>query len=305
MVYIAWGQFGFGQDFKEILAGDESQPLAGIPGKVDGADIVDELHRPERARGHGLKFGVYFSGALDWHVSDLPPIQSDRDLFTFRRQDSYSAKYAAVQLQELIHKFQPEVLWNDIEWPDSGKGTEPYSLQEIFKEYLLSVPEGVVNDRWGIPVQGFKTREYRNIDTLQPQPWEATRGLSRSFGFNRNDTENDCISGPELVKFFVDTVAKNGNLLINVGPRADGTIPEVQLKPLRELGSFMQSYGEIIYGSRPYRDGIINGAWWLEKAGEIFVFTLPGQQPEIPAELAGRQLILQSGVQTLDVYRLI
>ena len=55
----------------------------------------------------------------------------------------------------------------------------------------------------------------------------------------------------------------------------------------------------------PYRYGIISGAWWLEKAGEIFVFTLPGQQPEIPAEFAGRQLILQSGVQTLDVYRLI
>ncbi|WP_246099913.1 alpha-L-fucosidase [Tessaracoccus rhinocerotis] len=119
-------------------------------------DLIAEIH--DAVRAAGARFGVYFSGALDWHVSDLPPIQSDRDLFTLRRNDAEFSRYSTAQLDELIERFQPEVLWNDIEWPDGGKGGEDYALAAVFREYLRQVPDGVVNDRWGVPAHGFLTR---------------------------------------------------------------------------------------------------------------------------------------------------
>ncbi|MBK4162126.1 hypothetical protein GWP26_11530 [Corynebacterium macginleyi] len=82
-----------------------------------------------------------------------------------------------------------------------------------------------------------------------PGIYHSTRNGGRLLSTIRRSVAGRLVSGTEPRT--LHTVAKNGNLLINVGLRADGTIPEVQLKPLRELGAFMQSYGEIIYGSRP------------------------------------------------------
>ena len=150
---------------------------------------------------------MYFSGALDWHVSDLPPIQSDRDLFLLRRNDEGFARYAAAQLIELIDRFRPSVLWNDIEWPDGGKGPEDFGVAALWRHYLETVPDGVVNDRWGVPAHGFLTREYSNVDGIQEQVWEATRGLGLSFGYNAEEDEAHSLDAAGLIRYFVDVRA--------------------------------------------------------------------------------------------------
>ena len=192
-------------------------------------------------RKAGARFGVYFSGALDWHVSDFPPIESDTDLFRFRRQDELFSRYCADQLEELMARFAPDVLWNDIEWPDGGKGPDSFGVAALLSRYFAQVPEGVVNDRWGVPYHGFLTREYNHIDSIQDKVWESTRGLGFSFGYNQSEDTRHSLSGAELVRLFVDVVSKNGNLLINVGPRADGSIPELQLAAMREAGSLTRA----------------------------------------------------------------
>ena len=84
-------------------------------------------------------------------------------------------------------------------------------------------PDGVVNDRWGVPFHGFLTREYMEIDGVQDEVFEATRGLGFSFGYNQDEDARHCLSGAGLIRLLVDVVSKNGNLLINVGCPTDGS----------------------------------------------------------------------------------
>ena len=249
-------------------------------------DFIQELHDATRAAG--TRFGVYFSGALDWHVSDFPPIQSDRELFLFRRNDESFARYSTTQLEELIERFDPDILWNDIEWPDAGKKGDEYGLSTVFSRYLQRVPEGAINDRWGIPYRGFSTREYRRIDALLDYPWEATRGLGRSFGYNRNETDADSMSGVDLVQLLVDVVAKNGNLLINVGPRPDGSIPDVQAEAMNVMGDWLRVNGEAVYGTRPWREGVFGQQRIVEKESVAYVHVLEGDRLDLPSDLQGR-----------------
>ncbi len=213
-------------------------------------DLIREIAEATRARG--TRFGVYFSGALDWHVSDYPPIESDTDLFRFRRNDTNFARYSAAQLEELVDRFSPDVLWNDIEWPDAGKGGDDFGVAALLSRYFSKVSDGVVNDRWGVPYHGYLTREYSYVENIIDHPWECTRGLGYSFGYNQAESETDSLSGAELVRLLVDVVSKNGNLLINVGPSAEGRIPELQLRSMEQMGSWLRTNGEAIYGTRPW-----------------------------------------------------
>lgn len=214
-------------------------------------DIIAEL--AAAARGAGMRFGTYYSGALDWHVSSFPPIQSLTDLFTHRRNDERFAQYCFAQAAELIDRYSPDVLWNDIDWPDAAKPEGPHSLAALFARYFAEVPDGVVNDRWGVPYLGYRTREYRTEDAIIADVWEATRGLGASFGYNSAETDRHLIAPAELVHLLVDTVSKNGNLLLNIGPRGDGSLPQGQVDRLRHLGDWLGANGSAIYGTRPWQ----------------------------------------------------
>lgn len=215
-----------------------------------GRDLIAELAAATREAG--LRLGLYYSGALDWHVSDFPPMTSNDDLFALRRNDPAFAAYTAAQLRELIDRFAPDLLWNDIDWPDAGKHLGPDSLVELFTEYLSAVPDGLVNDRWGVPAHGVLTREYQDIDAVQDEVFEATRGLGLSFGYNADESAEHALDGPGLIRLLVDVVSKNGNLLINVGPRADGSIPPLQSAALEQLGEWLAAHGDAIHGTRPW-----------------------------------------------------
>ena len=83
-------------------------------------DLVGDL--ADAVRTAGLRFGVYYSGGLDWHVSDFPPLDSgDAVGDASRPKDAAYAAYAYLHVQDLIERYAPDVLWNDIEWPDAGK----------------------------------------------------------------------------------------------------------------------------------------------------------------------------------------
>ncbi|MCS4484302.1 alpha-L-fucosidase [Gleimia sp. 6138-11-ORH1] len=215
--------------------------------KLDVIDLITKLTREA-----GVKVGIYFSGALDWHCADFPPIQSDREIFTYRRNDPAFARYAAAQLTELIDRFKPELLWNDIDWPDAGKSNTKYSLSQLLKTFFTKTPEGIVNDRWGIPYHGYLTREYTHVANIIEKPWEATRGLGKSFGVNHHEADTDFLTLKGLLLYFTDVVSKGGNLLLNVGPNADGSLEPRQATLIRGLGKWMERYGKFIYGSRPW-----------------------------------------------------
>jgi alpha-L-fucosidase len=111
----------------------------------------------------------------------------------------------------------------------------------------------VINNRWEpFKIGDFSTPEYMKLDHISEHPWETCRGLGKSFGLNRIEGPDETIKPVDLVHLLVDVVSKNGNLLLNVGPEPDGTIPPIQLHRLQELGSWLQANGDAIFASRPW-----------------------------------------------------
>jgi alpha-L-fucosidase len=111
----------------------------------------------------------------------------------------------------------------------------------------------VIDDRFGVKHSDFKSPEYQVLKEISPTKWEECRGLGRSFGYNRAEGEAETIPADELIYLLVDIVSKNGNLLLDVGPEADGTIPPVQMTRLQALGTWLAQNGEAIYGTRPWK----------------------------------------------------
>ena len=238
------------------------------PGWHSARDYVGELAASVRRRG--LRFGLYYSGGLDWTFHN-PPITDFGSIFAcVPLGDDYRA-YANAQVRELIDRYQPSVLWNDIAWPDAD------TVPDLFAHYYDRVPDGVVNDRWmgdrglfqslrdpeGLatfngfvkaqiaattgempqpapPHCDFRCVEYADGAHMGDQKWESCRGLGLAFGYNANEETEDYLTGAGLVDLYRDVTGRGGNLLINVGPMADGTIPHVQATPLLALGSVLR-----------------------------------------------------------------
>jgi alpha-L-fucosidase len=209
-------------------------------------DFAGELATAVRKRG--LKFGVYYSGGLDWTFYRSPITNLWPDLFESMPKSIAYTAYADAHYFELIHRYAPDILWNDVNYPENG------DLPGIFSEAINANPDVVMNDRWRrlSELTHFTTPEYVIMDTITQRKWETCRGIGYSFGYNRVETAKQLLSSEELIKMFVDIVSKNGNLLINVGPQADGAIPENQLKPLKDLGKWLKLNGEGIYDSDPW-----------------------------------------------------
>ena len=99
----------------------------------------------------------------------------------------------------------------------------------------------------------IETHEYAAPEQAIPATWELTRGLGKSFGYNAQETAADTLSGTALVHLLADVVSKGGNLLVNVGPDGEGRILEIQKRPLRELGAWLQTNGEAIFETRAWK----------------------------------------------------
>lgn len=208
-------------------------------------DIVGDLTKSVRAKG--MRMGLYYSGGLDWTFNRTPIYNLDG--FTTTLPNSYEyAGIADAHWRELIEKYKPSVLWNDITYPLEG------NLEGIIADYYNLIPDGVINNRWGKKdgLSDFDTPEYNKMEAIQKKKWESCRGLGYSFGYNQYEGDETTLSSTELIHLFVDIVSKNGNLLLNVGPKPDGSIPEIQLSRLRDLGDWMSVNGEGIYGTSPW-----------------------------------------------------
>lgn len=206
-------------------------------------DVVGEL--TAAVRKQGMHMGLYYSGGYDWTF--VPgPIRTSAEFETVKPESEAYGKYANAQIHELIARYHPSVLWNDIDWPKTGDALG------VEADYYNAVPDGVIDDRFGIKHSDFKSPEYTKLDQISQKKWEECRGLGRSFGYNRAEGEAETIAPAELIALLVDIVSKNGNLLLDVGPEADGTIPPVQMERLHALGAWLGQNGEAIYGTTPW-----------------------------------------------------
>src|SRR5262245_36516634 len=213
-------------------------------------DLVGDLAAAVRDRG--MRFGTYYSGGLDWTFGGLPITDTASMLAAIPQTGEYMA-YADAHWRELIDRYEPCVLWNDIGYPAAA------DLDALFSSYFDRVPDGVVNNRfdWVRQTAGqvhgdFVTPEY-STKGAPGRKWESTRGMGTSFGFNREEGDDDYLSADDLVRMLVDVVAHGGNLLLNVGPSGEGTIPFVQARRLLAVGWWLHVNGAAIYGTRPWQ----------------------------------------------------
>jgi alpha-L-fucosidase len=208
-----------------------------------GRDIVGDL--TTAVEKQGMKMGLYYSGGYDW-TFNTGPIQAPTDYETVKPQSKAYGDYAYAQIHELIEKYHPMLLWNDIDWPKTGRALQ------VEADYYNAIPDGVIDDRFGVKHADFKSPEYQKLDKISEKKWEECRGLGRSFGYNRAEGEKETIAPDELIALLVDIVSKNGNLLLDVGPEANGTIPPVQMERLKALGAWLKQNGEAIYDTTPW-----------------------------------------------------
>lgn len=248
------------------------------PGWHSERDFVGEL--AGAVRGRGLTFGTYYSGGLDWTFRHHP-IGTFGDMLACVPYEEDFRAYALAHYRELIDRYDTDMLWNDIAYPDESE------RDALFAEFRTKKPQGTINDRWlanhalftgmrdpkgraaldaviaqrwssgaateAMPDSGlgdYRTPEYSSELEFGDRNWEACRGMDTSFGYNAQAQPEDYLGPDELIVSFVDIVAHGGNLLLNVGPRADGSVPEHQQVLLRTLGAWLKTNGAAIYGTR-------------------------------------------------------
>ncbi|WP_276256664.1 alpha-L-fucosidase [Halomontanus rarus] len=286
-------------------------------------DIVGELC--EAVRDRGLRFAPSYHANQNYYQPGFDGLFGHPDYHATTIEDAEPGPeyvdFMNVKHRELIRKYEPDLLWFDTPRIDGDR----LHAQELIVDYYERAAEEwdkevAVNDRaaresWGHHGD-FVTPEYDTLDEILEYKWEMCRGVGYSFGYNCAEDEDDHLSGEELVELFVDCVSKNGNLLINVGPKADGTIPDLQREPIETLGEWLSDHGEAIYGTRPWtvwgwdpnqeeddeEDGKpknpdIGGYRYAWKAGTLYVFLVDDPDGEVALPL-GEHVSLPSSLST-------
>lgn len=221
-----------------------------------------------------VKFGVYHS-VYEW----FHPLY-------LKDPEQYALEHLIPMLKELIEKYQPATLFTDGEWAHPSDVWHSVEFLEwLYNE--SSVKDFIVpNDRWGKETRGVHggnfTTEYGYVsneitnstaeDIQDVRYFEECRGIGKSFGVNRIETTDDYMSAAELIELLVDLVSAGGNLLLNVGPNADGTIPVIMQERLEQMGDWLKVNGEGIYASRKLKKSKCEKVWYTQKDGKIYVF---------------------------------
>ncbi len=195
-------------------------------------------------RQAGLRFGIYFS-LYEWFN---PLYQAD--------PDRYVREHMVPQFKDVVTRCAPAVIFSDGEWDHpSERWQSPEMLHWLFTE-SPSADYVVVNDRWGKETRhvhgGYFTTEYGSGMADAANPWEENRGMGHSYGYSRTENLSDYTTGREFVLMLADIVSRGGNFLLNIGPTADGRIPVIMQQRLAEIGSWLETNGEAIYGTRAW-----------------------------------------------------
>ena len=252
----------------------------------------------------GLHMGFYYS-LYEWYNPTY-----------ISNPNAYVDEHMIPQMKDLVTRYTPDILWTDGEWDKPSKEWKSEDfLAWLYNESPVK-EQIVVNDRWGSETRskhgGIYTTEYgligeqEGIDNAVPHPWEECRGIGTSFGFNRTEGLNDYSTAEELIKLLVSTVAAGGNLLLDIGPAADGTIPVIMQQRLMEMGKWLKTNGEAIYGTRAFiksesgnhiNPEVNKNIFFTKKDNELYVICL--DWPEGDIKLKGLQLSGKPGVQML------
>jgi alpha-L-fucosidase len=251
-----------------IITGKHHDGFAIYPSKVSDfnitvtqfpkdRDIMSELSAA--CKKYGLKFGFYYSHAFDWEHPDAPGNDWDYDnpgggrllhgrdwwenypQFLPRAQHYVDTK-SIPQIRELVETYHPDILWFDT----PGK-LPPSENRRILAAVRAMAPDTVVNGRILGDYGDYKnTADRPAYFPATPGHWESIPTTNESYGYHRHDHSHK--TPAHFIQLLAMTVGKGGNMLLNIGPRGDGTIDPVDAAILGNIGAWMRVNGESIYG---------------------------------------------------------
>jgi len=206
-------------------------------------DILGDL--TTSVRQAGLKMGYYYS-LMEWYN---PVFEKNRS--------NYVDEVMIPQFKDLVTRYKPSVIFSDGEWiMEDTDWKSPEILAWLFNDSPVA-NEVVVNDRWGKNTRSkhpctYFTSEYGSgMD--KSVVWEENRGMGQSYGYNRMERLGDYKTSDELIIILADIVSRGGNLLLDIGPATDGTIPVIMEERLRDMGKWLDVNGEAIYNTRAWK----------------------------------------------------
>jgi len=207
-------------------------------------DLLGDLTTAVRAAG--LRMGYYYS-LYEWFN---PLWRSDKK--------RYVTEHMTPQFKDLVTRYKPSVIFSDGEWELSDTAWQSEALLAwLFNESPVKA-EVIINDRWGSNTRGkntgatYTTSEYGSgMDASVV--WEESQGIGHSYGYNRAEKLDDYKTSNELILMLMDIVARGGNLLLDIGPTADGRIPVIMQQRLTDMGAWLQRNGEAVYGTSAWK----------------------------------------------------
>jgi alpha-L-fucosidase len=274
-------------------------------------DLVGDLTRAVRAKG--LRMGLYYS-IIEWESNRTH--RTETGYFIPEKlvqkygipEDRYIDDHMIPQLKELVNSYRPAVIFSDAgEWDRTAKEWKTLDFLAWLYNQAPNRDELVVNDRFGKDMPGkhgdYFSSEYEDAEGVGAfHPWEESRGIGGSYGYNRDENIDDYNTSAELVHELIDIVGRGGNLLLNVGPTADGRIPVIMQQRLADIGAWLEVNGEAIYGTRPWRGADVlrrkrKEVHFTQKGNDLFVICT--QWPEKGVKVEGVQSTGKTGVRLL------
>ena len=191
----------------------------------------------------GIKFGVYYSQAQDWHHKGGAAYGGHWDTAQDGDLDAYVKTIAAPQVRELLTKYHPAVLWWD---------TPVAMSQEDIQALTAAFPDDpglIVNNRLGNGVGGDTETPEQHIPAtgFKGRDWETCMTINNTWGYKAQDTNFK--STADLLHNLIDIASKGGNYLLNVGPTGEGVIPAPEVERLAQMGKWLKVNGESVYGT--------------------------------------------------------
>lgn len=215
-------------------------------------DIVKEL--AEACKKHGLKLGLYYSHWVDWEHEFGWDHKKELTGITPEQYNKYWQEKVIPQMRELLTNYgEISMIWFDMWIHHSQTVVTKEQLFQLKKLIRELQPNCLINSRLGLSVEEDPDVDFKELgdnslgDKKEDFPWQSPATVAHSWGFHATDSEWK--STTKLLKSLINNVSLNGNLLLNIGPRANGDVPWEIRQRLLEMGNWLTINGESVYGA--------------------------------------------------------
>lgn len=247
--------------------------VSSVNSSAAARDVLSPFVDAVRKSGN-IKLGIYYS-LIDWPHKDYPNIfrngppryNIDKEPARWKRFLDFNN----AQLDELQKAFNPDLFWFDGDWEFSAVQWNAAGIVERLRSYNQSV---IINSR----IQGYGDYSTPELGVPVSRPkdrwWETCMTINDSWGYRKADTNFK--SAQTCLMMLVDCISKGGNLLLDIGPRSDGSIPEEEADVLRKMGRWVKKHSEAVYGTKAgMPEGHLLARTSLSSDGKILYIYLP------------------------------